>query len=120
MTLEQWAALAAYGALFGLIGQALRTAMGLRKLHQEQATTPGGFDAAFSTKQIVISLLLGGLAGIMAAITLLGVPGNADLEAYKTGGAISASFITSIIAAGYAGGDFLEGIIKSHLKPSQG
>ena len=60
------------------------------------------------------------LAGIMAAITLLGVPGNADLEAYKTGGAISASFITSIIAAGYAGGDFLEGIIKSHLKPSQG
>lgn len=97
MTLEQWAALAAYGALFGLIGQALRTAMGLRKLYQEQAVTTGGFDAAFSTKQIVISQLLGGLARIMAAITMLGVPGNADLEAHKTGGAISATSLRRLL-----------------------
>lgn len=120
MTLEQWAALAAFGALFGLIGQALRTAMGLRKLQQEHAGEEGGFDKAFDTKQLGISMLLGGLAGIMAAVTMLAVPGNSELEAYTTGGAISSAFITSMIAAGYAGGDFLEGIIKSHLKTPQG
>ncbi len=115
MTLEQWIVLAASGALFGLIGQLIRTALGFRKLHRE---APGNFRNTLNISQLMISLLLGTLAGVMSAIILLNIPGNEDLRSFRSGGMISASFIVSVIAAGYAGGDFLEGIVKSQLKPA--
>ncbi|MEP3847711.1 MAG: hypothetical protein ABJM43_20385 [Paracoccaceae bacterium] len=117
MTLEQWVVLAASGAMFGLIGQLIRTTMGLRKLHRSVGDAAADFQTSLNLPQLVISLFLGALAGLMASISMLSIPGNTDTIAFKDGGNISAAFISAIVAAGYAGGDFLEGIMKKHDKP---
>ena len=113
MTLDQWIVLTFSGALFGLIGQLIRTALGLRKLHREN---PGGLRSSFDTLQLAISLLLGVLAGVASAIGMLNIPGSEDMIAFQNGGKISTTLIISIVAAGYAGGDFLEGVVKSQFK----
>lgn len=117
MTLEQWVVLAASGAMFGLIEQLIRTIMGLRKLHRIVGDTAADFSSSLNILQLVISLFLGALAGVMASVSMLGVPGNTDIIAYQKGGNISAAFIIAIVAAGYAGGDFLEGIMKKQDTP---
>ncbi len=116
MTLEQWVILAVGGAFFGLVGQAIRTAMGLRKLHQSIGDGQVDFDKAFSVKRLGLSLLLGMLAGLMAAFSMMGVASSEAAIAYQSGGKLPAAIITSILAAGYAGGDFLEGIVKAQFK----
>ncbi|WP_298975812.1 hypothetical protein [uncultured Roseobacter sp.] len=119
MQLEQWIILTAAGAFFGLIGQAVRTAMGLRKLHREANPQDGGFTKAFSTSQLTISLMLGALAGILATLTAALGPGANEIDSFKSGGSISQAFIISLLAAGYAGADFLEGIVKSRFHKSR-
>jgi uncharacterized membrane protein YeaQ/YmgE (transglycosylase-associated protein family) len=54
----------------------------------------------FDTKRFLISLLIGGIAGGLAA-------------AYFSGQELNSTIIFGLIAAGYAGTDFIEGFMKT-------
>lgn len=108
------------GLLLGMAGQVVRAVSGLRKLTAGVAlpappapapipvapAAPAPVAAptaaeAFSWTQFGISLILGGVAGMTAAIIVLG-----------DGAKLSKEQIMGLIAAGYSGSDFLEGVIK--------
>jgi hypothetical protein len=98
------------GGLLGITGQALRIIIGMKKLgedaNQQQKTVGELIDGS----RIFISLLIGFCAGILATITISDFKkelfGNPDTVKQN---------ILAIIAAGYAGTDFIEGLIKKYL-----
>ncbi|MDX8355320.1 hypothetical protein [Cognatiyoonia sp. IB215182] len=114
MHLEQWLQLALMGGIFGLLGQLIRTAMGMRKLSRSSGGLKTAMADQFSQSQLLISLMLGILAGIVATFT---VPG---LEGFAENPVVSPTVILTIMSAGYAGGDFLEGIVKSQFRTGAG
>lgn len=97
------------GALLGLTGQALRTIVGLKKLNDTASRQKTTFKNAFVTSKFVVSLLIGAVAGILAVISI---------STLKAGFDFSKQVILTIMAAGYAGTDFIEGFIKKYLPAS--
>jgi uncharacterized membrane protein SpoIIM required for sporulation len=88
------------GAFLGMAGQAARVIVGLKKKYDK--STEGGSQDWFDTKQLVISLVIGGVAGIIGAISLIGEE-------------ITKQTLLTLIAIGYAGADFIEGFMKKKL-----
>lgn len=80
--------------LFGMIGQLIRAILGLYKLYMDDNRDT---KAEFSTKKLLISLLLGAAIGGLACLIY-----NAPLDK---------SDIMSIIAFGWAGVDGVEGFM---------
>ena len=90
------------GLLLGIAGQAVRSLMGIKKeLDDAQAgnTPPGKW---FNAVELTVSLVLGGVAGTLAAILMLGAP-------------IDQKFLFACVAAGYAGSDFIQSILQIYL-----
>ena len=83
----------AVGFGLGLVGQGVRILLGLYKTERVTA----------DVVRWVITLLIGGVAGALAALVF---PWGDQLEPGE---------IVAIIAAGYAGADFIEGIFKDKL-----
>lgn len=79
MQLEHWLQLTLMGGMFGLMAQLVRTSMGMRKLLRSS----GGMKNAMASRSIwgslIISLLLGGLAGIVATFMVPGLEGFAEI-----------------------------------------
>lgn len=97
-----------YG-LLGLIGQGIRVIVGLKKLREEsdvKATAPQNakalFDRQFDGKQLGLSLFIGFVAGCLVSLT-------------RDDKAMDSDVRLAIIAAGYAGTDFIEGVLKKIL-----
>lgn len=84
------------GAFLGMAGQVARMVVGLKKKHDE------GNKDWFDTKKLVISIILGGVAGILGAISLLGET-------------VGKQTLLTLIAVGYAGADFIEGFMQKNL-----
>lgn len=86
-----------YGLIFGLLGQAIRSFVGLKKARENYRS--------FDWKRLVGSLFAGALAG---AATVLGI------ASIDTTGSLNVEpiDIVTIMTAGYAGTDFLEGFFK--------
>lgn len=112
------------GGLLGLVGQGIRVIVGLKKLHEEAeaaataaappvgttaavpapAATRAVFNQKFDVRQIWLSLFIGFIAGCLAGVATEDlIPPKAQL---------------GVIAAGYAGTDFIEGILKKLLPGS--
>lgn len=94
--------------LLGLIGQGIRVIIGLKKLQDEASTkdsqdTKTVFNQLFDSRQIWISLLIGFIAGCLANLSR------------KEDAPIDREVELAIIAAGYAGTDFIEGVFKKIL-----
>lgn len=70
------------------------------------ATSSPAAAESFSWTQFGVSILYGSLAGMAAALIVLGDAGKSTKEN-----------IMGLIAAGYSGADFLEGVIKWVPKP---
>jgi hypothetical protein len=85
------------GALLGAAGQGARVIVGLKKLHDTQK-----FSSDFSWVQLIISLVIGAVAGILAVVMLMGQP-------------VDKKFLLGLVAVGYAGADFLEGFMQTVL-----
>ncbi|MEO0388694.1 MAG: hypothetical protein AAF281_14420 [Pseudomonadota bacterium] len=98
---DQWLFILSLGALAGGLGQVLRMVIGLKKA-LDPVKDPK--DADISTKRIVISLLVGASAGALAAILTIQEP---TVISYQT--------ILGLLAAGYAGADFIEGAMKKFV-----
>lgn len=90
------------GGLLGIIGQGIRIIVGLKKLDDQRSA---GATEAFTVNRLLVSLFIGFIAGALAAIAN-----------YPEEGALSREFILGIIAAGYAGADFVEGVFNTFFK----
>lgn len=93
------------GGLLGMVGQGARVVVGLKKLNDEAAEKQKPFSDLFSTSTLVVSLLIGFVAGVLALIGTSGI----DTEL------IDKNTMLAIIGAGYAGTDFIEGFMKKNL-----
>lgn len=95
--------------LLGLIGQGIRVIVGLKKLREEsevKATdnqnAKAVYDHQFDVKQLWLSLFIGFVAGCLVSFTREDKDMSNDVQ-------------LAIIAAGYAGTDFIEGVLKKIL-----
>jgi uncharacterized membrane protein YoaK (UPF0700 family) len=83
------------GCLLGALGQGARAIRGWKKNR--------GRKGWFDTKRFIVSFCIGAVAGGLASILLLGHE-------------IDRALLISLVAAGYAGADFVEGFFRKHIK----
>ncbi len=98
MNALDWLPVLTLGSLLGAVGQVIRTIPGLKKLNED----PNG---RFKPAQLLISIVIGAAAGVLAMITL-------ELTSSQ---AISTQDIVTVIAAGYTGADFIEAFISKNV-----
>jgi len=98
------------GGLLGALGQGIRLAVGLKKLNEENSAKAADNKPAeaFSVSRMVISIFIGFVAG---AIGMLVKGGSLAVK-----GDYSTESIITIIAIGYSGADFIEGIFNTYIK----
>jgi putative chitinase len=101
------------GGLLGFSGQVIRVVVGMKKMYDKarettkQEPTPTDnlttlVQGNIETKRLTISLIIGFVAGVLASIT------------FKIAGStsISQETVSGLLAAGYAGTDFIEGFMR--------
>src|SRR5580693_1273809 len=98
------------GGLLGTLGQGIRIAVGLKKLNESNTAsaiqnTP---TEDFSTSRLMISILVGFVAGALALV-LKGSDFIDEKSNFKS------DAIITIIAIGYSGADFIEGVFKTYI-----
>jgi hypothetical protein len=97
------------GGLLGTLGQGVRVAVGLKKFNETNATltAQGKAPEKFDTGRLIISMFIGFVAGAIGMLVKgasLGKDGNYDTEA-----------VIMIIAIGYSGADFIEGVFNTYI-----
>jgi hypothetical protein len=90
------------GAFLGAIGQSIRVIIGVKKENERIANKKKEMKDWLDLKRLLVSLIIGAIAGCLGAILLLGT-------------AVNKEFLLGLVAIGYAGTDFIEGIMRSHL-----
>jgi hypothetical protein len=90
------------GAFLGAIGQSIRVIIGVKKENERIANRKKEMKDWLDLKRLLVSLIIGAIAGCLGAILLLGA-------------AVNKEFLLGLVAIGYAGTDFIEGIMRSHL-----
>jgi hypothetical protein len=110
MDATEWVLTLILGGILGMIGQGIRVVAGLKKIHDQALAQGKDFNALFQGSSLGLSLLIGFIAGALAIIAVVDYPPTANP---------SKQLIISIIGAGYAGTDFIEGFIKKNLLAAQ-
>lgn len=90
------------GGLLGLVGQAIRMIVGLKKTYDQSQDTNTKFSETFETKRLGLSLVIGFTAGILGALAL-------NISAMPE---LSNETLSALIGIGYSGTDFIEGFIR--------
>lgn len=94
------------GGVLGVVGQGVRMMVGLKKLNESNENPERGATLEFDANRIWLSLFMGFVAGILSVI----VKGIDEKFVYTKEVAFA------IIAAGYSGADFIEGVFNSYIK----
>jgi hypothetical protein len=102
-----WMQLIGLGAVLGALGQGIRAIVGLKKVQDAASTAGKSASDVIDPGRLLTSLLIGAIAGSLAAISLVGTDLNATNQLI-----ISTAQITALIGAGYAGADFIEGFMN--------
>jgi putative chitinase len=97
--------------ILGAAGQVGRVVVGLKKLRDQTNAQGTDFNESFEVSRLVVSLIIGGVAGIIAGLALKS--GDVSANAYDT------KFAVGIMAAGYAGADFIEGFISKNVTTAE-
>jgi len=97
------------GGVLGMLGQILRSAAGMKKIHDTAVATGQSFGDIFEGSQLVMSLLIGFGAGALAIL----MTGSGS-----TVQALDRNSLITIIAAGYSGSDFIESIVTRKVPAS--
>ena len=108
MTGEQWIITILLGGIAGFVGQGIRGALGLQKLRERTLASGQSAEAGFSSRMFLSSLLIGFTSGALASFTL-------DVS---QDGVVDIKVVLAMVAAGYAGTDFIEGTAKRILPSS--
>lgn len=103
---SQWILLMILGGLAGALGQSARVVIGLKKLDDSATAIGKDRDFLFRAYRLVGSVIIGFTAGALAALLAKPDPTDVHLEQ-----------LLAFAAAGYAGSDFIEGII-SRVSPA--
>lgn len=90
------------GAILGAVGQGTRAIVGIKKRSDQAAVKNEEMKEWFDLNRLLFSLVIGAIAGSFAAVFLVGT--EVDQEC-----------LLGLIAAGYAGTDFIEGVIETRL-----
>lgn len=85
------------GILLGMLGQGARSIVGMKKKYDKEGKDCKDW---FDWKLLITSLMIGGIAGSIGAITMI------DKEV------IDKQTLITLFTIGYAGTDFIEGFIK--------
>lgn len=92
------------GGILGAVGQGIRVTVGIKKRQEEAGRLGKKWEELLEPKQLlaslIIALTIGGMAGVLGAIELLGSE-------------LTKECLISIIAIGYAGTDFIEGFMNT-------
>ena len=115
MTIERWIILIILGGLLGMVGQGIRLAAGMKKLNDEAAAKEVEFRSLLHPSRIVITLVIGFVAGALGAIALVSgdvAPGASN--SVKDSGTLQPVTIITLIGIGYAGTDFIEAFMSKH------
>ncbi len=102
--MDPWTALGYIflGTTLGILGQILRIGIGLKKEYDKTDQKNETIDTLFDRKQLLISLLIavavGASAGVLGVMQYIGKD-------------ITQDTIIALISVGYAGTDFIEGLL---------
>ena len=91
----------------GISGHLVRVAVGFKKMHDKNLAL--GEKTKFDHKKFWTSIVLGAMAGLITAIAK-----------WKGDSQIDPEFIFTLMAAGYAGSDIIEGLIENGVKKQSG
>ena len=105
MTVVDWLPVLTLGALLGATGQAARTIPGIKKLSDEAAAIGTSTAALIVPSQLVTSLLIGAVAGILGIVSLQ----------MTSGMELSTKDVLMIVSIGYAGTDFIEAFVRKEV-----
>lgn len=105
MSPEQWLVWILLGGILGAAGQSARVVVGLKKVNDEADAKNTTMCELVELCRLLVSLLIGFVAGILAAVVM-----HDDKNPNP-----SASVLLAFAAAGYAGTDFIEGIMSRFL-----
>jgi hypothetical protein len=94
--------------ILGAAGQGARAIVGLKKTSDEAKAKNTSFATLFDPGQLLVSLLIGAIAGVFAALAMWDKMGNPE----------SRQTLLALVAAGYAGADFIEGFMRNEASPS--
>jgi hypothetical protein len=92
------------GALLGAAGQGARVVVGLKKEVVDARETGKTVAQWFDGRELLLSFVLGSVAGVVAAISQ-----------YAPDVAITKSLLLGFAAAGYAGADFIGGLMEKWI-----
>ena len=91
--------------LMGMVGQGARAVIGLKKLNDANAAKDPSEADAFIASRLVVSLIIGFIAGVAAALAL-------DLKKLMALTGDDIGLLMGLAAAGYAGTDAIEGFVS--------
>lgn len=90
----------------GMVGQGIRAVVGLRKAGYLQIEA-GDSKQNFSASYLMVTLMIGFIAGSLSGLTM-------GLDTFA--GKFHTESLMAVVAAGYAGVDFIEGSFNSRIK----
>lgn len=100
------------GGLLGATGQGIRAIVGIKKQREEKAA--GVRNTEFSQGRLLATIAIGFVAGVLATLPFFG--SNVSESGLLTEEPKwTQQVILTLIAAGYSGGDFIEGFLKNYL-----
>lgn len=94
----------ALGLLLGATGQGVRVIVGMKKLYDTAANSKQTMEDLFDLRQLVMSFVIGAIAGVCAVFGLWATKSPFDQRS-----------LLGLVAAGYAGADFIEGFLSQWL-----
>jgi len=90
------------GAFLGAVGQGARAIVGIKKEWEAASLSQKEWKDWFDPRELVLSLMIGGIAGSLGAVLLFGAE-------------IDQEFLLTMVVVGYAGTDFIEGFMKTRV-----
>ena len=102
MSAEDWLVLLTLGAFMGAAGQGARMMIGIKKMSDEAAATASSVRAMIVPSQLVTSLIIGAIAGVIGVVSMQ-LSGADKLEVKE---------LVTLLFIGYSGADFIEGFIR--------
>jgi hypothetical protein len=105
-TSADWLYFLGLSGTLGITGQLIRTIGGAKKVNDQAAHLGASFSDVFEWPTFLTSMATGFAAGIIA-----GLSNQVEM--------ITSQYVLSIIAAGYAGSDFITAFLKKSLPDEQ-
>jgi len=106
MTGNDWLIQILLGGLMGIIGQGMRTIVGLKKTYDEAREAKVAFRDNFQTSVFVTSIFTGFVVGAGATFAISDDLGKLEM---------TKDTLLGLAAAGYGGVDFVEGFVKKYI-----